>query len=112
LLYQLVAGRPPFVAPDVFAVLQQHLHAPVPPMPISVPPELEAVLARALEKDVLRRYSSAAEFADALVKTIASCIAISAVAMSFRPRVVAESDAASIYGPIIRADDGRLVSPA
>ena len=63
LLYELVTGRPPFVGDNAVAVISQHLHtAPVAPSwhNQAVPPELEALILRLLEKDPARRPDSAA----------------------------------------------------
>jgi hypothetical protein len=69
ILYELLTGRPPFEADSPYAVILKHIHTP-PPLPRSLrpdlPPALEAVTLRALEKDPSARYPSAAAFAAAL----------------------------------------------
>jgi hypothetical protein len=61
-LYQLLTGRPPFVADSPMAVALAHLHQP-PPMPRRINPDLpeaaERVLLRALAKDPAARFESA-----------------------------------------------------
>jgi beta-lactam-binding protein with PASTA domain len=68
-LYELLTGRVPFdgEAP-VSIALKQVSERPVPPSQLrpGVPPALEAVVMRALEKDPARRFASADEFIAAL----------------------------------------------
>jgi hypothetical protein len=68
-LYQMLTGRPPFVADDPIASLYQHVNEqPAPPSSIRpVPEELERVLLRCLEKDPARRFASAIELETALL---------------------------------------------
>ncbi|HZQ56394.1 MAG TPA: Stk1 family PASTA domain-containing Ser/Thr kinase [Acidimicrobiales bacterium] len=64
-LYELVTGRPPFVADGPVAVAYKHVHEdPVPPSELdpSLPAPLEAIIMQALEKDVRNRYATAEEF--------------------------------------------------
>jgi eukaryotic-like serine/threonine-protein kinase len=69
ILFELLAGRPPFTAADDFDLIEQHLdvvppslHAIDPAMPIP----LDDVLARALEKAPAERFTDALEMAAAL----------------------------------------------
>ena len=69
LLYELLTGRAPFEGDSAMAVLIQHVQdAPLPPSQLvsGIPPALERVALKALEKDPGRRYQSAAELAAAL----------------------------------------------
>jgi tetratricopeptide (TPR) repeat protein len=66
LFYALVAGRPPFVGPDVASITRQVLHKN--PEPLSelvpdVPPDLDGVVGRALAKERSERYGSGGELA-------------------------------------------------
>jgi tetratricopeptide (TPR) repeat protein len=54
LLYELVAGRPPFVGEHALAVVSQHVHAPLPPVR-SLAPEVAPELARVIEKLLAKR---------------------------------------------------------
>jgi serine/threonine-protein kinase len=68
-LYEMLTGRQPFEARDPLAVAYQHVHeAPVPPTSLepSIPPGLEAVTLRAMEKEPAARFQSAAAMAAAL----------------------------------------------
>ena len=61
-LYEMLAGKPPFSGETSVSVAYQHVSAPVPPLSASnpdIPPQLEAVVMRALEKDPQQRYQSA-----------------------------------------------------
>src|SRR2546429_9145356 len=64
-LYECLAGTPPFHRPSEVAVLNAHLHAP-PPKLTRVAPELpaalEPVIAKALSKSPLDRYPTCGEF--------------------------------------------------
>jgi serine/threonine protein kinase len=67
-LYECLAGAPPFHRPSEVAVLNAHLHASPPKLTRvvpEVPPELEHVIAKALSKSPLDRYPSAGEFLNA-----------------------------------------------
>jgi serine/threonine protein kinase len=65
LLYEMLAGTPPFNAPTVTGVIAKHLTEPPPPLPaeLDAPPALQAVILRALAKDPEGRQRDAAEFA-------------------------------------------------
>jgi serine/threonine-protein kinase len=69
MLYELLAGRPPFVAESYLALVTQHLQA-VPPdlgaMRPDLPRPLVNAIHRALAKEPDQRYRSAEEFARAL----------------------------------------------
>ena len=69
LLYEMLVGRPPFVADTPRATAERRLSERARPAGLfdpSVPPGLEAVLARALERDPGRRWPTVESFAAAL----------------------------------------------
>src|SRR3954452_4977040 len=64
-LYECLAGRPPFHRESEVAVLNAHLHDTPPKLSRAapeLPPALDAVLAKALSKSPLDRYQTCAEF--------------------------------------------------
>ncbi len=68
-LYALLTGNPPFAGDTALTVVLAHLQQEPPPLRTvrpDAPPELEAVVARMLEKDPARRYQTPAEVAQAL----------------------------------------------
>ena len=68
-LYELLAGQPPFTGPTPMAVLARHSLERVPSLHIvrhSIPEGVELVILRALEKVAADRYASMADFAEAL----------------------------------------------
>lgn len=70
-LYEMVAGTPPFVSTTPQGYAAKHLTQPVPPFSASdphlrIPDGFEAVVIKALEKDRRHRYHSAREFAEAI----------------------------------------------
>ncbi|MGH2681008.1 MAG: Stk1 family PASTA domain-containing Ser/Thr kinase [Actinomycetota bacterium] len=68
-LYEMLTGRPPFTGDSPMAIAYKHVNA-TPPAPSAanpdVPPELDAVVMRALSKNPANRYQSGQEFADDL----------------------------------------------
>ncbi len=69
MLYEWVAGRPPFEGDDALAIVSQHIHAPVvPPRTYrpDLPAGLEPILLRLLAKTPDGRFASAAEARAAL----------------------------------------------
>ncbi len=72
LLYCCLTGEPPFSGTTPVAIAMKHLNDPVPSLRQrrpDVPPDFEAVVMRALEKDPARRFSSAAAMDAAVAAT-------------------------------------------
>lgn len=68
-LYEMLAGDPPFRGRTAQATLARHLHDPPPPIKVrrpNVPPAIESALMTALAKVPADRFSTAAEFGAAL----------------------------------------------
>jgi len=68
-LYEMLTGRPPFTGDSPMAIAYKQVNA-TPPAPSSanpdVPPQLDAVVMRALSKNPANRYQTGQEFADDL----------------------------------------------
>jgi serine/threonine-protein kinase len=69
MMFEMLCGKPPFEAPTYVGLLAQHLND-TPPRPRKLrpelPPHLEPIMMRALEKDPARRWPSLSELAVAL----------------------------------------------
>ncbi|MBK6428913.1 MAG: hypothetical protein IPF82_22780 [Blastocatellia bacterium] len=69
MVFEMLTGRPPFVADSVASLIYQHVHNPPEP-PSRFRPgldaDVEAAVLRALAKDPPNRFSSASAFAAAL----------------------------------------------
>lgn len=71
-LYEMLAGRPPFRGDSPVELALRHLQDPPPPLPSSTPPALSAVVERALAKEPDERYADGGEMADALAAALGS----------------------------------------
>src|SRR5215471_11117565 len=68
-MFEMLAGRPPFVGPTAVSIAMQHASVDPPHLRqfnITVPPAVEQIVQRALEKEPEHRYYSAAEMQRAL----------------------------------------------
>jgi WD40 repeat protein/predicted Ser/Thr protein kinase len=75
ILYQMLVGRVPFEADTPLAVMLAHVNQPLPtPSEVNpdIPAELEAVILKALAKEMDARYQSAGEMAEALEQALAA----------------------------------------
>jgi eukaryotic-like serine/threonine-protein kinase len=87
-VYEMLAGQPPFTGPTVENVVHQHMVAearPITQFRPAVPPAIAGVLQRALAKNPADRFSPVAQFADAL--RTGSTTTTAPVAPSPTPRV-------------------------
>ena len=69
-LYRLVTGVHPFRDDSVYNLMSAQVHqAPTPPIQVApdIPPELNAIILHALEKDPAKRFQTAEEFRSALI---------------------------------------------
>jgi serine/threonine protein kinase len=79
LLYEMLAGRPPFVCDAAVAYVHKHLNEHPPPIAqvapgLRVPPALEACIMRALAKGPHQRPQSAEQFADELWQALMATV--------------------------------------
>ncbi|MDR1265876.1 MAG: Stk1 family PASTA domain-containing Ser/Thr kinase [Propionibacteriaceae bacterium] len=74
LLYELLAGRPPFQGDEPVSLAYQHVRErPIPPSQVDpvVTPEMDAIVLKALQKDPADRYQTAKEMADDIARLLA-----------------------------------------
>ncbi len=74
-LYEVLAGAPPFDGPDAYSVGYKHVHeAPVPLEEVDsrIPAAIARVVMRCLLKSPAERYATAAELAEALIAAISA----------------------------------------
>ena len=91
-LYELLTGRAPFEGDSPVAVALQHVNEPAPSpreLEPAVPPELEAVVMKALAKDPAERYRDA----DSFIK------ALEAVEVRLRQGPV-DTESTAVYAPV------------
>jgi len=67
-LYEMLAGEPPFTGPTAQAIMAKRFMSPVPQVRVTrdVPEAVEAAVSRALARSPVDRFSTAAAFAEAL----------------------------------------------
>jgi serine/threonine-protein kinase len=71
MLYEMLAGGPPYRGDTALAVMAQHVQSRPEPLRARnrrVPPALDAVAAKALRRDPAQRYQSMAAFRDDLTR--------------------------------------------
>jgi serine/threonine-protein kinase len=96
MLFEMITGNVPFDGEDPLAVMSQHVDR-VPPLMasipgVSVPPVVEAIVARCLAKDPRDRYASASElFADLDSVPAADLAAADSARAAFSPMQAAPS---------------------
>ncbi|MBN1287950.1 MAG: protein kinase [Anaerolineae bacterium] len=80
MLYEMAVGRVPFDADTPYGMIFQHIQEP-PPLPSSfnphIPPAVEQVILKALEKDPRKRYQTPMAMAEALAQAVPPAPAIS-----------------------------------
>ena len=85
-LYETLAGQPPFTGPTAQAIMARHSLDAVPRLKVvrdAIPDDVEVVIERALEKVPADRYQTAAQFRDAL--STASTGVVSRITTARRP---------------------------
>lgn len=71
-VYEALAGHPPFSGPNAFSIIAQHISKPAPSLVANhadISPSLIRAVARALEKKASDRFPTATEFVQALLGT-------------------------------------------
>jgi len=99
LLYELLTGRPPFVGESPVSVAYQHVREPAAPpssLDSDLPPEIDAIVMKALAKPVDERYQSAAAMRADIERflagkpVVAPVVPAGAAATTFLPQEPAE----------------------
>ena len=91
-LYEMLAGDPPFAGTGARATMARHaIEAPAPigTRRPNVPPAIERALARALAKEPADRFPGMAEFADALVSPLPEVVPAAAPGTAREARTIA-----------------------
>lgn len=73
IMYECLSGAPPYTGQHSVAVMAQHVQAAIPQL--SVPPDMQYVLNRALAKQPEDRFQTAKELSDALAPLVGQTIA-------------------------------------
>ncbi len=100
-MYEMLTGMDPFnYVSSVFEMLQCHTSSIPPSMKdknpdVSVPPEVEAVIFKAMEKDPSKRYQTIRELQDALVSACAGPVSKTSGDVALRAAATAASRATS-----------------
>jgi serine/threonine-protein kinase len=97
-LYELLAGKPPFTAASYPALVAQHLHETAPPL-VGIGPALSRVVATALAKDPADRPRDARTFAEALRAAIADPVGRAHRPIEALAATRASGEGAAVRGP-------------
>jgi beta-lactam-binding protein with PASTA domain/tRNA A-37 threonylcarbamoyl transferase component Bud32 len=115
LLYELLTGRPPFVGDSPVAVAYQHVREPATPPShhdTELPPEIDAIVMKALAKRVEERYQSAAAMRSDIERYLLgrpvqapAVAAVPAAAYANDPVPTTVTQVASTQRPLPQAED-------
>jgi eukaryotic-like serine/threonine-protein kinase len=111
MLYELLTGQPPFQGDSPVAVAYQHVreNAPEPSsLNPAIPPALDSIVMKALAKNPLNRYQSAAEMREDLLRALADrpVQAESVLTDAERTQYIARSNAVPpVQRPVAGLDD-------
>jgi eukaryotic-like serine/threonine-protein kinase len=113
-LFELLCGHPPFVGDSPVSVAYQHVREdPRPPSYINpeVPPDLDAVVLKALAKNPLNRYQSAGEMRNDLLRAAAGRPVMATPVMTEAETIAMAAPPARPMGPptrpVARVGDAR-----
>jgi serine/threonine protein kinase len=109
--YEMLAGHPPFTADNAAALAMAHVHHAPPPLPRTVPEDVQAAIAEALSKDPSDRPRDAHEFAAKLRQLHSNTMPAPGVAAGSGtdpgdPTRVADDHDQHPSTDVIRPDDG------
>jgi hypothetical protein len=107
-LYEMIAGRPPFTERAAVELALRHLRDRPPPLPLTTPAPLAEIVDRALAKAPHRRFADGAEMARALSVALAQAPARPTAS---RERVRTRSQTPARARSLISAGGRRATSP-
>jgi len=70
MIYEMLTGHVPFEGESPLAILEQHVGSPPPPLPAAIPPMVQALVLRCLEKRRVDRHRSVRDFRRALREAV------------------------------------------
>ena len=82
IVFEAIAGHPPFRAASAFATMTEHINGPIPTLTspaAAVPPGIVNAVRRALAKQPSERFANVADFADALTAAVERTSAVTAI---------------------------------
>jgi hypothetical protein len=80
ILYELLSGKQPFIAPELVAILIKHIQEPPPPLPGDVPAPIAQYVMSLLDKEPSRRPADARQVAKALRKLAPASVGMASTA--------------------------------
>jgi serine/threonine-protein kinase len=102
-LYEMLAGEPPYTGPSGRAVIAKHVCEPIPRISVvreTVPPAVEQALLKALAKAPEDRFATADQFADALPASGTATIPASAAIVQGRGRLLGAAVALMVVAAV------------
>jgi eukaryotic-like serine/threonine-protein kinase len=114
-LYEMVAGRPPFIADSPVAVAYQHVREePLPPSRLNsgVGPALEQVVLKAMSKDRAARHQTADELGRDLLRLRGQAATPVALASSTRTTQPVPIQGTAVLPPVVSPEVGPYPPPA
>ncbi len=116
-LYESLAGKPPFTGDSPVAVAYQHVSeaaATADQVNPDVPPEISAIVAHAMEKDPANRYQTADAFRDDLMRYLSGSepVAAAAILAGAATAMIPQPQAAAIPAPVGAHPTETFAAPA
>ena len=112
-LYEIVVGRVPFNADTPFSIIHDHIYTQLPPpsqVNPHVPPRVEAVLMKALEKDRTGRYANVASLVQAFRTAVLGLAGAQAEPISATKKLdKTPTEVVVSASPVAQADESDVV---